>query len=114
MSAITFTIDFTGTPDDEDKLAALYRVRKYNEKQLSLEPPGTTLPTTPPAQLKASYLQLFADTVQTAHLSYAKQAAEDLNNRFTPAQLQSIKNNLTKRLDAGEDPDAIVTDTVAA
>lgn len=84
------TIDYTGTPDDEDKNAATLLVTRYNEQQAALDPPGDELPMGTPAELKASYLTVLLDVVTGAHKSYAAQAIEqklvdDLRSKWAAA-----------------------------
>ena len=113
MSVITFSsLTFTGTPDAEDLRAAKWRIDVENERLATLDPPGTPLNKTPGGTLKTNYLSLLLrDNCQSAHVSYVTQANESANDGFTPGQVEEIKGNLKDRLEAGEDPAAIVTDT---
>ena len=115
MSAITFTsLNYTGTPDADDQRAARYIIDQENARRAALDPPGTPLEKTPGSALKANYLHLLMDDVLTnAHLSYIGQANDAANDGFTDAQVDQIKANLKDRLDAGEDPAAIVADTAS-
>jgi hypothetical protein len=77
MSAITFSIDFTGTPDSTDVEAAKLIIQKENDRRAALDPPEAALPDGTGAELKTSYLSLLADIVANAHGSYANQAAAE-------------------------------------
>lgn len=113
--AVVFTIDYTGTPDSDDVLAARHIIHLENARRAALTPPGTPLTFANNAQLKASYLSTLLATVTSAHLSYIQQAksVQGTALRFTPAELVAIHANLVTRLNAGESAASLVTDTAA-
>lgn len=115
MSNIVFdTPNFTGTPDDEDNMTAEWIVDTENARRAALDPPGTPLAKTPAATLKASTLEVLRDNNLTgAWANYVKQAAESVNQDFTNAQVEEIRANLKRRIQAGEDPATIVADTAS-
>lgn len=121
---ITFTnIDFTGTPDSDDRLAANHivflenkRITTENARRAALsppEPPLPLLPTSPALALKSSYLGLLKSMLVAAHLSYIAQAksADGTALRFTEEEQKQIRSNLIARLNAGESPASIIADT---
>jgi len=113
MSAITWSgVTFSGTPDDDDLRAARYLVRIENAKRAAAEPPGTPLATSPAPQLKASVITILSATVDSAWDSYIEQAARD-EDGITADDKRAILANIRKRLDAGEDISAIISDTAA-
>ena len=76
MTAITFQVAFTGTPDEFDVRGATRIVEQENAKR-SVD--GDVLPQLPlstGAELKASYLELLDNIVTGAHASYIAQASE--------------------------------------
>ena len=73
MSAITFSVDFSGTPDEMDRAAAQYIVDEENARRAAQVPPETPLPDGTGAELKASYLQMLEQIITNAHASYLKQ-----------------------------------------
>lgn len=113
---ITFTaLNYTGTPDADDILAARREVDAENKRRAAQSPPGTPLPFATGADLKASYLTLRLASVTAAHLAAidaAKQPAA-LSDLFSNAQLQQITANIMARANAGESAAAIVADTAA-
>ena len=80
MTAITFQVGFTGSPDESDIRAANYIITNENDRiiaenrnrdennQLPLLPNGTG------AEIKASYLVLLEAIITSAHASYVTQA----------------------------------------
>jgi hypothetical protein len=109
---IALSINFTGTPDADDQRAARHLIRLENERLAQLDPPGTPLPTSTGAELKSSYLTVLGAVLTSAHFSYIDQS-RSLQNRFTPEQIKTIHTNLVTRLNAGENAEAIVTDTAS-
>lgn len=112
---VVFTIDFTGTPDAEDVLAARHAIFIENRVRSQQTPPGTQLPTATPAQVKSSYLAVLAQMLNTRHLTNASDAATEagISQRFTPAQVAQMHANLVARLNAGESAATIIADTAA-
>lgn len=112
---VVYSIDFTGTPDADDVLAARHIIFLENQRRAALTPPGTPLATATPANVKASYLTILLATITSAHLSYIQQSksASGMDLRFTPAQLETMRGNLVARLNSGEAAATIVTDTAA-
>jgi len=108
---IAFTLDYIGTADADDILAARRLVDIENTRRAALVPPGTPLSTLP-VNLKASALTVFSATITAAWLSYIDQAKQD-TTRFTPAQITQIIANLNARLNAGEAASSIVIDTAS-
>lgn len=112
---ITLSVDFVGTPDADDILAARHVIFLENQRRAALTVPGTPLPTANAANVRASYLTVLQATVTSAHLSYIQQAksASGADVRFTAAGLESIRANLVARLNAGESEAALIADTAA-
>lgn len=69
MSNITFTVDYTGTPNSGDAEAALYAVTLENQDR------ETPLPTSPNAALKTSYLTIMAELVASRHADHQRDSA---------------------------------------
>lgn len=135
MSAITFTLGFTGTPDLDDILAARHIVRLENERRtaqnvaiteenvrraaqdppLAALPLLAILPTATGAELKASYLGLFLATVTSAHLSYIEQAksSQSLTGRLTEDQMKQLIGAVTTRLNNGDSVATILADVAS-
>lgn len=116
MSAITFTtLNYTGSADADDILAARREVNAENQRRLATSPPGTPLPFATGPELKSSYLTLRLAGVTAAHLAAvdAAKAPAALQDLFTTAQLQQITANIMARANAGESAAAIVADTAA-
>lgn len=116
MSAITFTaLNFTGSADADDILAARREINAENQRRAVQDPPGTPLPFATGPELKASYLTLRLLGVTAAHLAAidAAKTPAALQDLFTTAQLQQITANIMARANAGESADAIVADTAA-
>lgn len=113
--AVTFTIDYSGTVDPDDLLAARHIIFLENQRRAALTPPGTPLLFSTGPQIKASYLATLLATVTSAHLSYVQQAksAQGTALRFTPAEMEAMYANLVARLNAGESAASLVTDTAA-
>lgn len=112
---VILSVAFTGTPDADDILGARHIVFIENKRRAALTPPGTALPTATPAELKASYLTILSGTITSAHVSYIQQAksAQGLEQRFTAAQLETMRANLVARLNAGESAANLLADTAA-
>lgn len=112
---ITFSIDFSGSPDSDDVLAGRHVIFLENQRRAALEPPGTPLPTATGANLRDSYLTVLLATITSAHLSYIQQAksASGADVRFTPEGLEEIRANLMARLNAGETEESIISDTAS-
>lgn len=72
--AIVFTVDYTGTPDENDRLAAKHIIEQENARLASLEPPQPPLPYATDAELKSSYLGYWDTKTTNAHADYARQA----------------------------------------
>ena len=76
--AITLTVDFTGSPTEQDIRGAKRIIRLENERRAAdldengdpLLPP---LPDSTSAELKSSYLGLLEAIITNAHASYIKQ-----------------------------------------
>lgn len=113
--AVIFSIDYTGTVDPDDLLAARHIIFLENQRRAALTPPGTPLLFSTGPQIKASYLATLLATVTSAHLSYVQQAksAQGTALRFTPSEIETIHANLVARLNAGESAASLVTDTAA-
>jgi len=73
---ITFQIDYTGTPDEEDIRAATFAIDKTNEALAAADPPGTPWPKSTNVELKASYLSILEAKGQLTHASYEKQSSQ--------------------------------------
>lgn len=115
-SAITFTaLNYTGTPSNDDVMAARYIVGLENKRRAALVPPGTPLLVDTAANLKASYLSMLLEIVTNAHGSYIEQAKGPAGAQlgFTDAQIEQIRVNLITRLNNGESAASLVTDTAS-
>ena len=87
MSAVTFTTNVVGTPDEQDRRAFRLIVDNENARRAALTPPGTPLPASTAAERKSSYEIVLAQTVLSAHKSYIDQASDlvatvELKKRF--------------------------------
>lgn len=88
-----------------DRQAAIYMIEAENLRRAALTPPGTPLPLTTAAEIKASYETVFAAIDQAAHLGHIAQAAENnatarqireaLKGSPTQAQLNAALTGLT-------------------
>lgn len=113
-SAITFTsLNFTGTPNSDDNLAARYAITVENMARSSTVPPGTPLPFDTPGNVKASYLTILINAVTGLHnsnivLSKGPSGAQAV---LTDAQIEQIRVNLITRLNNGESAASIIADT---
>ena len=74
MSAITFSVGFTGTPDEYDIAAAQYVIDAENARRAAQDPPESPLPDGSGAEIKSSYLGELGKAVDSAHANYAKAA----------------------------------------
>lgn len=89
---ISFTIDYTGTPDEDDILGAKLIVNQENARRAQQEPPETPLPDSTNAELKASYLEVLTNIVVNAHIDYARQSKQITRNQ----QVQNLWMNATE------------------
>ena len=88
-SDITWSVDYSGTPNDFDINGAKSAIDKYNEER------QTPLPNSTGAEIKASYLILCDEVIDRWHDSNAREAA----NNF-------IKDNqIIQRLKLASDAD---------
>jgi len=112
---VVFTLDYSGSPDPDDVLAARQIIFLENQRRAALTPPGTPLSTANAASIKASYLSILLATVTNAHLNYISQSKSNagIQVRFTDAELQQINSNLITRLNNGESSASIIADTVS-
>lgn len=112
---ITFTLDYSGSPDASDILAARHIIFLENQRRSRLTPPGAPLPFANAAQIKASYLGLLLDQITAQHLSNANLAKgiTGLAVRLTQAERDQLFANVTARLNAGETVAAIIADTAS-
>lgn len=112
---VVFSIDFTGSPDADDLLAARHAIFLENRRRSQLVPPGTPLAFATPAQVKTSYLSILTTGLNARHLDYADAAKNEsgVAQRFTLAQVQQMHANLVTRLNAGATAQSIVDDTAA-
>jgi hypothetical protein len=112
---VVFTINFTGTPDADDQLAARQQVELENQRRAALTPPGTPLDVSTGAAVKASYLTVLTAVLTAAHTSYIALAKDTagLQQRFTSSEIQTIQTNLITRLNAGEAKSQIIADTAS-
>lgn len=113
--AISFSIDYSGSPDADDLLAARHAIFLENRRRSQLVPPGTPLAFATPAQVKTSYLSILTTGLNARHQDYAEAAKNEsgVAQRFTLAQVQQMHANLVTRLNAGESAATIVSDTAA-
>ena len=87
MSAITFSVDFTGTPDEYDRAGAQFvidsenaRITAANEQAAQEDPPGPQLPLLPDStagEIKTSYLGQLTKAIDNAHDNYVKAARQN-------------------------------------
>lgn len=112
---VVILVTYTGTADSDDALAARHAVFIENRTRAAATPPGTPLPFSTPAELKASYLIVLGQAVTKFHLesTVAAKSEAGISQRFTLAQVAQINANLVARLNAGEAAATIVTDTAA-
>lgn len=75
MSNITFTINFTGTPDSGDAEAARFAVDRANENR------GTPLPVTPAGAMKTSYLTVLGELLTIEHSNNLAASADEHANQ---------------------------------
>ena len=73
----TFAVNVTEANAERDGQAARYIVDQENERRAALDPPGDPLPTTPAGELLTSYETCLAQTLESAHESYALQAVSN-------------------------------------
>lgn len=73
---LTFTVDWTGTPDAKDILAASLIVAAENQRRAALTPPLSPLPFGTNQEKSASYKTALAVIVAAAHASYIQQGTE--------------------------------------
>jgi hypothetical protein len=132
MSAITFTVNFTGVPDQEDQLAARHKVAlenaaiavqnaattAENARRAALDPPEAPLPLKPllpsgtNAELKSSYLSILGGTVTTAHASWAQLAKTSMGlaERIGENNMTLFREKIAGRLNTGETVESILAD----
>jgi len=111
---ILLTVTYTGTPDADDVLAARQVVFTENKDRAGLNPPGSPLPSSTTAELKASYLSLLQAQVTQRHANNILQAKSDeaVRTRFTAAQIEQIRINLLTQLNNGATVDSVIAKTV--
>ncbi len=113
MSAITWSsTNFSGAPDDEDRRAAHFLIRVENARRAALDPPGTPLPSSTGAELKASTLTVMDQILTNAWTSYVQQAAGDKTGA-NEDDWKAIKAAIRSRLDNGEAIANIITDVTS-
>lgn len=134
-TAITWLLDFSGSPSPDDILAARDIVRRENERRtaenvsiaaenvrraaltppLSALPLLTILPVATGAQLKASYLSILLVVVTAAHADYINKAktAAAVESQLTESQKQSLYSAIQTRLNNGETMDTILADVTS-
>lgn len=112
---ITFSVGFTGTPDAEDQRAARHAIFTENTRRAALTPPGTPLPNSTAAEVRASYLSILTSQIANQHSTNITYAAsrDGVAERFTTDELDQIRRNLVDRLNAGESKASIVADTAS-
>ena len=74
--ALTWSVDFSGNPDRSDRDAAQWLIDNENARRAAMDPPLSPLPSGNGAELKASYLAVLTETINSTHASYIQQAAE--------------------------------------
>ena len=104
---MTITVTINDATTEADQGAATHVVENENARRTAAatdEAPAVLLPTTPAAELKASYEDVLAATLVRAHASYQKQAAvaqeseqnvRELWNNASNAQRQAAVAALT-------------------
>lgn len=106
---IVFTVDFTGTPDANDILAARKLIREENARRAALTPPLAALPSGNAAQIKSSALTIVLANLAQWWGSYTAQARNEVA-RLTDAQLEELRAAVNTRLNAGDTFDTILAD----
>lgn len=74
---LSFAVNVTGTPSENDILAATKIVEEENAKRAAEEPPGTPLPYSNLSELASSYETVLASIVEKAHTGWAKAAKQE-------------------------------------
>jgi len=102
LSAIDFTVDFTGSPDEFDVRAAKLKIATLNAERAAEEPPLSPLPDGTNAEIKASYNNYMAGLVDSAHASHIRDAQQATLEEYkvllktaSNAQIASAKADLT-------------------
>lgn len=70
-----------------DRQAAIHKIEEENLRRAKQTPPGTPLPLTTAAEIKASYETVWVAIDQAAHLGHITQSAE---NNATAKQLREL------------------------
>lgn len=94
---ITFTVNFTGTPDEFDKRAAELCIQRENEWRAAQEPPLDELPSSNNTQLKAgviAYFERLANDNQWT--SYREQAEEESINQANLKERFKLADQATR------------------
>ena len=73
---LTFSVSFTGTPNEYDIRAATRIITLENAKRTADGDLLPQLPLSTGAELKASYLETLASIITGAHASYIEQASQ--------------------------------------
>lgn len=74
---LAFTVNVSGSPSENDKLAATKIVEEENARRALEEPPGTPLPYATLQELAASYETVLASIVEKAHNGWAESAKRE-------------------------------------
>ena len=98
MSAITFSVGFSGTPDEFDIAAARFVIDAENARRAAADPPETPLPDGTGAELKASYLGELESAVDNAHANYAKAARKNEQDTRISNKWQDLTDDQRARI----------------
>jgi len=104
QSALTFTVDYTGTPNEVDFNTALFLIDTENTRRAGLEVPGTPLLKSNSAEVKASAKEILGVFIQNAWERYLARA-NDVQGYVagapakTKQELEALRKNST---DAGK------------
>ena len=105
---LTFTLNFTETPNEDEVRAARYiidnenaRITQANEQLEEDQEPTPLYPQSTGGQLKSSYLSILSDRVGDVHASYVEQAKEALARELTVNDKRDMLVDVKEAIDAG-------------
>lgn len=97
-SDISFTANFTGTPNKWDREAAIWWIDRHNA---GLDEQDTPLPKATGPEIKASYLTIIGSWITTRHQTKVNQLITQASVVVTPSERGSILDALDTKLKAG-------------
>lgn len=111
-STALITVNVSGTLSAPDRRAARFIVTSENVARIAA---GTnSLPTSPPAALKASYETVLTRIVSDAHKSYIATANKEASKNLTADQIDLLNATVADLLNSGVTPEAIISAVKAA